>query len=125
MQSMNNKFVYTISFIIIIFILGFNSIDSELLTSFKNYDNGDSSKVYALKLPELIDFCGEQSPLDAPDIRERLDRELLVNTYWQSNMMLLLKRSNKWFPLIESILKEEGVPEDLSLIHISEPTRPY
>ena len=59
MQSMNNKFVYTISFIIIIFILGFNSIDSELLTSFKNYGNDDSSKVYALKLPELIDFCGE------------------------------------------------------------------
>ena len=120
MQSMNNKFVYIISFIITIFILGFNSINSELLTSFKNYDNGNSSKVYALKLPELIDFCGEQSPIDVPDIRERLDRELLVNTYWQSNMMLLLKRSNKWFPLIESILKEEGVPEDFKFLAVIE-----
>jgi hypothetical protein len=89
-------------------------------TAFEYYGEGPSLKVYALKLPEMIDFSGEQAPLDAPDIRERLDKELLVNTYWQSNMMLLLKRANKWFPTIEKILKEEGVPEDFKYLAVIE-----
>jgi hypothetical protein len=89
-------------------------------TAFEYDGEGPSLKVYALKLPEMIDFSGEQAPLDAPDIRERLDKELLVNTYWQSNMMLLLKRANKWFPTIEKILKEEGVPEDFKYLAVIE-----
>jgi hypothetical protein len=89
-------------------------------TAFEYNGEGPSLKVYALKLPEMIDFSGEQAPLDAPDIRERLDKELLVNTYWQSNMMLLLKRANKWFPTIEKILKEEGVPEDFKYLAVIE-----
>ena len=117
---MKTKLTFIILFSLIIFIFGFSSINPELLTAFKNYDGENSSKVYALKLPEVIDFCGEQSPLNAPDIRERLDKELLVNTYWQSNMMLLLKRSNKWFPTIESILKEEGVPQDFKFLAVIE-----
>ena len=117
---MKTKLTLIILFSIIIFIFGFSSSNPELLTASKNYSGENSSKVYALKLPEVIDFCGEQSPLNAPDIRERLDKELLVNTYWQSNMMLLLKRSNKWFPTIESILKEEGVPQDFKFLAVIE-----
>ena len=115
---MFNKFIL-ISFLIFI-IFGFNFINPESLSAFKNYGDGNSSKVYALKLPEVIDFSGEQAPLDALDVSERLDKELLVNTYWQSNMLLLLKRSNKWFPIIQSILKEEGVPEDFKFLAVVE-----
>lgn len=117
---MKTKLTLIILFSLIIFIFGFSPINPELLIAFKNYGGENSSKVYALKLPEVIDFCGEQSPLNAPDIRERLDKELLVNTYWQSNMMLLLKRSNKWFPTIEPILKEEGVPQDFKFLAVIE-----
>ena len=87
----------------------------------------DGYKVFSLTLPNELAFCGEPVPLDRIDVRERLDRELLVNTYWQSNTLLAHKRANRWFPLIEQVLAREGVPEDmkLSLIHISEPTRPY
>jgi len=46
------------------------------------------------------------------DTRERLDRELLVNAYWQSSTVLNIKRANKFFPIIERILAEEGVPDD-------------
>ena len=99
---------------------GFNSIDPELFTAFNAIDQGQSSKVYALKLPEVFFFSEEEVPLEAPDIRERFDKELLVNTYWQSNMMLLLKRANKWFPTIEAILKEEGVPEDFKYLAVIE-----
>src|SRR5690606_21898490 len=54
--------------------------------------------VYALPMPENLNFAGERVPIEDPDIYERMDRELLVNTYWQSNALLLMKRANKFFP---------------------------
>jgi len=77
-------------------------------------------KVYALPLPESMDFAGESVPLDNPDIRERLDRELLVNTYWQSNMLIMIKRADKYFPIIEPMLKEYGLPDDFKYLAIAE-----
>lgn len=76
--------------------------------------------VYALNVPEKMDFAGEQVPLELPDIHERMDRELLVNTYWQSNGLLLLKRANKYFPIIEAILAEEGIPDDFKYLAVIE-----
>ena len=76
--------------------------------------------VYAIPLPESIDFAGENVPLEIPDVKERLDRELLVNTYWQSNGLLLIKRAHKYFPIIEPILEEYGVPEDLKYVAVIE-----
>ncbi|HEY9183748.1 MAG TPA: lytic transglycosylase domain-containing protein [Salegentibacter sp.] len=76
--------------------------------------------VYALPVPEKMDFAGEEVPLHLPDIHERIDRELLVNTYWQSNGLLLLKRANKYFPVIEPILAEEGVPDDFKYLAVIE-----
>ena len=74
--------------------------------------------VYALEMPEDLNFAGEAVPVENPDIYERMDRELLVNTYWQSNMMLLLKRVNKYFPIITLILKEEGVPDEFKYLAV-------
>lgn len=76
--------------------------------------------VYALNLPEKMDFAGENVPLELQDIHERMDRELLVNTYWQSNGLLLLKRANKYFPIIEPILAEEGIPDDFKYLAVIE-----
>lgn len=76
--------------------------------------------VYALELPSEIDFAGEAVPLNNEDVRERLDRELLVNTYWQSNTILLIKRANRWFPVIEPILKQNGIPDDFKYIALIE-----
>jgi len=59
-------------------------------------------------------------PLENPDIRERMDRELLVNTYWQSNMLIMIKRANKYFPLIEPMLEEYGLPDDFKYLAIAE-----
>ena len=82
--------------------------------------NNKKLKVFALKSPNNLDFCEEKVPINSSDIKERLDRELLVNTYWQSNMMLLIKRANKWFPKIEAILNEEGVPDDFKYLAVIE-----
>ena len=89
-------------------------------TALKSYGEEPTYKVYALDLPDTLSFAGEKVPLHSPDLRVRLDRELLVNTYWQSNMMLLLKRANKYFPTIEKILIEEGVPTDLKYLSVIE-----
>lgn len=76
--------------------------------------------VYALPIPDHAAFAGEAVPLHNPDIKERLDRELLVNTYWQSNALLLFKRANKYFPVIEPILAEEGIPDDFKYLAVIE-----
>lgn len=76
--------------------------------------------VYALEVPKDLDFAGEALPLDNPDIYERMDRELLVNTYWQSNGLLMFKRAQKYFPIIEPILKENGIPEDFKYLSVIE-----
>ncbi|GGX14924.1 murein transglycosylase [Aquimarina muelleri] len=76
--------------------------------------------VYAIPMPDNLNFSGELVPIENPDIRERMDRELLVNTYWQSNGLLLFKRANKYFPIIEPILKEQGIPEDFKYLAVIE-----
>ena len=76
--------------------------------------------VYALPIPEGLNFAGEPVPVENPDIKERMDRELLVNTYWQSNSLLLFKRANKYFPIIEPILAAEGVPDDFKYLAVIE-----
>ncbi len=76
--------------------------------------------VYALPMPDALDFAGEPMPLNDPDIRERMDRELLVNTYWQSNGLLIFKRANKYFPKIEPLLKKYGLPDDFKYLAVAE-----
>ena len=77
-------------------------------------------KIKALKIPENLNFCGEKVALDKTDIYERIDRELLINTYWQSNALLWFKRTHKYFPIIEPILKEKGVPDDFKYLAVIE-----
>lgn len=81
--------------------------------------------IYALPIPEYMEFAGERVPLENPDIRERMDRELLVNAYWQSNGLLLLKRANKYFPIIEPLLKQHGLPDDFKYLAVAESALDY
>lgn len=76
--------------------------------------------IYALEIPDDLEFSGEKMPISNPDILERIDRELLVNTYWQSNGLLMFKRSKKYFPIIEPILKEYRIPDDFKYLAVIE-----
>ena len=69
---------------------------------------------------EDIYFAGERVPLEMFNIRERYERELLSNTYFHSNTMVLLKRSKRWFPVIEPILKQYGIPDDFKYLCVIE-----
>ena len=80
----------------------------------------DSYTIKAIKIPTNLTFAGERVPLEKHDIKERIDRELLVNTYWQSNALLWIKRTHKYFPIIEPILKEKGVPNDFKYLAVIE-----
>src|SRR5690554_2410530 len=81
--------------------------------------------VYALPLPANMEFAGEAVPLHNPDIRERMDRELLVNVYWQSNGLLLFKRANKYFPQLEPLLEKYGLPDDFKFLAVAESALEY
>ncbi len=73
-----------------------------------------------LPTPDYITLGGEEAPLHQYDIRERLDRELLVNTYWHSSTIRMLKQANRYFPIIEPILAEHGVPDDFKYLALAE-----
>jgi membrane-bound lytic murein transglycosylase D len=90
------------------------------LTFFTEVESLKPSGTPALELPKSISFAGEVVPLYDVDVRERLDRELLVNTYWQSNMLLNFKRGHRYFPIIEPILKKNGVPDDFKYLALIE-----
>jgi len=89
--------------------------DGYFSESFRNHYG-----IYALPIPDSLSFAGEPVAMDAWDLRERYDREILVNTYWQSNTLLYFKRANRWFPVIEPILAAQGVPDDFKYLALIE-----
>jgi hypothetical protein len=71
-------------------------------------------------IPDALIFAGERVPLENFDTRESLDREMLVNTYWHSRTLLVLKKSRRFFTIIEPVLKRNGIPEDFKYIPMAE-----
>ncbi|MTI23250.1 lytic transglycosylase domain-containing protein [Fulvivirga sp. RKSG066] len=90
--------------------------------AFYNIDNPPGGEyagylnAVTLELPKELYFAGERVPLEIPDVRERLDRELHINTYWHSSTIFLIKQAHRWLPQIEEILKENGVPDDFKYL---------
>ena len=77
-------------------------------------------KIKALKLPKGLNLAGERVPVEINDVKERMERELLVNTYWQSNGILLLKRANRYFPILEPLLAKYNLPDDFKFLALAE-----
>ena len=76
--------------------------------------------IFAIVQPEDLNFSGEEIPIYSSGIWERIDKELLKNTYWQSNTMLYFKKANKYFPIIEPILQKYNIPEDFKYLAVIE-----
>ncbi|MCL7763514.1 lytic transglycosylase domain-containing protein [Polaribacter sp. Z014] len=116
---MNKSFRFLSLFcVLIVAFLFYNAInknetDPKTSTS-KTY------KIKALILPVNLNLAGERVPVEIPDVKERMERELLVNTYWQSNGLLLIKRANKYFPILEPLLKKYGLPDDFKFLALAE-----
>jgi hypothetical protein len=74
----------------------------------------------AFYFPTEIDFAGEKTPLEIADVKERLDKELVINANYHSSTTLILKRANRAFPIIEPILQKYGVPDDFKYLAVIE-----
>lgn len=78
------------------------------------------SVVTSPQVPTSVDFAGQTIDLSRADLRERMDREILAFTYSHQLTMLMLKRANRIFPIVEPLLKECGVPDDLKYLMVIE-----
>lgn len=79
-----------------------------------------SVKYKPVAIPDSVSFAGEPVPLGRFDSRESLDRELLVNSYFHSQTLRLIKLAPRYFKIIEPILKEKGVPDDFKYLAVAE-----
>jgi membrane-bound lytic murein transglycosylase D len=82
--------------------------------------NIPEAKIRTFEVPSKLTFAGEPVPMDQTDVFERFEREIYVNVYWQSNMILLMKRAGKYLPTIEKILQQQGIPDDFKYLAMAE-----
>lgn len=71
-------------------------------------------------VPSGLTFCGEKVPIDDPEVRERLEREFYVNIQTPGQIILYIKRSARYFPLYERLMRERSMPEDLKYVSVAE-----
>ena len=118
------KYIYIIITGIITSIFIFNFLDPEEKPEINDikHEKSFQDKIdsYSIGRVDSLDFAGEYTPLFADDIWERYDKEIHKNVYWQSNTLFYIKRANKYFPIIEPILKENNIPEDFKYLAIAE-----
>ena len=81
---------------------------------------GKTNQGSAMFFPSEIDFAGEKTPLHIYDVKERMDRELLINVNLHSSTILIMKRANKAFPIMEPILAKYNVPDDFKYLAVIE-----
>jgi hypothetical protein len=97
-----------------------DEMSDESVATIRYEVEGGPSPAISLNVPKELSFAGEPVPLDIPDVYERLDKELQINTYFHSNTLFLMKRANRWLPQIEKILKEHDIPEDFKYLPLIE-----
>ena len=95
-------------------LTGFMDEQMALDSARKGY--AESVRIYAPAVPSEVSFAGQTIKLNRFDLKERMERELLAFTYGHSNSIQMLKRSGRYFPMVEPILKAKGVPDDLKYL---------
>jgi len=78
------------------------------------------SLISSLQVDTPLIFCGEEVPIKNQEIRERFEKELLLSLWDRPQVILWLKRSSRYLPHIEQILRKNGIPDDLKYVAIAE-----
>jgi membrane-bound lytic murein transglycosylase D len=78
------------------------------------------SLVSSVKNMDTLSFCGERVPLENQEVRERFEKELLLSIWDRPQVILWLKRSRRYLPDIEKMLKQNRMPDDLKYLAIAE-----
>lgn len=118
-KRFRKPFFWIISFLVLV-VAGLSFMNN-------GYEEMDKSElvrrtygVFAVEVPDSMTFAGENVPLDNFDTWESLDRELLVNTYFHSQTLLYIKKTSRYFPVIEPILNEYNIPADFKYLPLVE-----
>jgi len=85
-----------------------------------NNEYKNNYSVFSIDIPENLNFAEEKIPLEYFDVYETIDKEFTLNIYWQSQTILFIKRANKYFPIIEPILKKNNIPNDFKYLAVAE-----
>ena len=111
-------FYLTLKIILVsaIIIAGAGTGNTQLLSN----KSAGQSLIDAVKIKGPLTFCNEPVPLNEADIKERLEREMLLSLDNNDDVILWLKRANRHFPYIEKVLKEKSLPDDLKYVAIAE-----
>jgi membrane-bound lytic murein transglycosylase D len=110
-----------IAFWSIVFILAIASLlDYFISQKIFNAENKSYYKVFNVRVPKELFFASTKVPVHDEVVRKALAREMIKNTYWKQQARTLQYRTNKWFPVIEPILKKYHVPDDFKYIAVVE-----
>lgn len=106
--------------IIAICAIGFSFLSNETTETVKPRAPFVLSMTKSVEIPSEVQFAGERIDLDRYDMHERYDRELNSFTYFHSTTLILIKRANRFFPIIEPILKKNNIPDDFKYLAVIE-----
>ncbi|MBQ3949330.1 MAG: lytic transglycosylase domain-containing protein, partial [Bacteroidales bacterium] len=111
-----------VTLVLLVFVC---AIDKDNAEKTVGPDNGlqrvnANPRIYSPTLPDTMSFAGEPVPLDIYYVREGLDREMIVNTFGHTSTLLYFKRAHRFFPIIEPILKKNGIPADFKYLCVIE-----
>jgi membrane-bound lytic murein transglycosylase D len=130
-----NFLITTAVFVVVSFLIAINTTNERLKKleqyfegnngSDRDFESAESfegtpSTIISFNLPEKLAFAGDSVPMKIQDVRERLDKELHINSYLHGSTIFLMKRAQRWLPQIDSILKQEGVPSDFKYLPLIE-----
>lgn len=101
---------------VVVVVMAFSALKSAEQTETSEKE----TKFSTVKIPDNVSFAGEKMPLDQFDVKEALDRELLSNSYFHSQTIRYIKLAPRYFPVIEPILKEMGIPDDFKYLAVAE-----
>ncbi|MCF8369819.1 MAG: lytic transglycosylase domain-containing protein [Bacteroidales bacterium] len=101
-------------------LFSFSSLDHSNKDNDGNTVHQQDAVITSPPLPKKINFAGEPAPLQLTHVIENLDREILVNTYFHSSTIQMIKRANRWFPVIEPVLAKYNIPDDFKYLALVE-----
>lgn len=114
-------FAFSILAILSLQLFMFSSIQEQKDSDEKYFNLAKQEyKIFVPYIPDSIELFGENVPVGHVIVREKLENEIVRNMYWHSHTILLLKRSARFFPVIEPILEQYDVPEDFKYLAMAE-----
>lgn len=101
---------------LLIVILSPVLVSADYFTGCSTKEDSTNKNLSCVSVPQSIIFCGDTIDLTRYDRHERMDRELLAFSYMHSSSIQTIKRANRYFPVVEPILKENGIPDDFKYL---------